>query len=202
MPAPQQRANVAGMVSCLGMARLNVQPPSSVKAAPPPLPTPLVPPCCLHAQEHVGPYPVRLGHKASLRLNGAALHFWFNMISNLGGDLNASVAHTGWLQLPSCCWLLSAALNFNRALFKCCWGRNASLLPAVLPGIPSWNSSSTEPLLINKALSLVGWGGVVLLASCRGSAAMQSCAVFPPAAGTVPDCWAVPGSAQDWAVLL
>lgn len=100
---PQQRANVAGIVSCLGMAGLNVQPPGSVKAAPSPLPTPLVPPCCLHVQEHVGPYPAWLGHKTCLRLNGAAFPFWFNIISNLGSDLNGSIAHMGWLQLPSCC---------------------------------------------------------------------------------------------------
>lgn len=75
MPAPQQRANVAGMVSCMGMAQLNVQATISVKAALSPLPTPSLPPCCLHAQEHVGPYPVQLRHKTSLRLNGAAFPF-------------------------------------------------------------------------------------------------------------------------------
>lgn len=102
MPAPQQTANVAGMVSCLGMARLNVRPPSCVKAASSPLPTASVPPYCLHVQEHVGPYPARVGHKISLRLKGAAFPFWFNVISNLGSDLSGSIAHTGWLQLPSC----------------------------------------------------------------------------------------------------
>lgn len=145
MPAPQHRANVAGM--SLVWAWLNMQPPSSVKAAPSPLPTPSVPPYCLHAQEYVGPYPAQLGHTISLRLNGAPFPFWFNIICNLGSDLNASVVHMGWLQLPSCYWLLSAALNLNRTLFKCCWGRNTSLLPVVLLGIPFWIAVARNPSL-------------------------------------------------------
>lgn len=141
MPAPQQRANVAGMVSCLGMAWLNVQPPGSVKAAPSPLPTASVPPCCLHVQEHIGPYPARLGHNTSLRLNGAPFPFWFNRISNLGSDLNGSIAHMGWLQLPSCCPKL------KQGPVICCWGRNASVLPVVLLGIPSWTAIAQNPSL-------------------------------------------------------
>lgn len=47
MPAPQQRANVAGMVSCMGMAQLNVQATISVKAAPSPYPR-CLPAVCMH----------------------------------------------------------------------------------------------------------------------------------------------------------
>lgn len=191
MPAPQQRENVAGMVSCLGMTRLNVQPPSRVKAAPSPLPTPSVPPCCLHAQEHVGPYPAWLGHKTSLRLNGAAFPFWFNIISNLGSDLNAGVAHMGWLQLPSCCWLLSAALNLSRALFKCCWSRNVSLLPAVLLGIHSWIAIAQNSSLQNSELRAWLGGGDLPCWPLAGGLQPSSCAAFPPAAGTVSACRAV-----------
>lgn len=58
--SPSAKSKCGWDVSCLGMAQLNVQPPSSVKAAPSLLPTPLVPPYCLHAQEYVGPYPAQL----------------------------------------------------------------------------------------------------------------------------------------------
>lgn len=93
--SPSAKSQCDWDVSCLGVAQLNVQPASSMQAAPSPLSTPLVPPYCLHVQEYVGPYPAWLGHKTSLRLNGAAFPFWFNIISNLGSDLNASVAHMG-----------------------------------------------------------------------------------------------------------
>lgn len=92
--SPSAKSQCDWDVSCLGMAQQNVQPPSSIKAALSSLSTPSVPPYCLHVQEYVGPYPAWLGHKTSLKLNGAAFPFWFNIISNFSSDLKMPVLNT------------------------------------------------------------------------------------------------------------